>query len=290
MTDPMRPDDQPYTYGPEHYGVEHDDEPAPEERQPPASLGQAVLRTFAFARFTLLEYLRSGRIWVELLAAGVFYIVFLRGDIPAEKYFSLAGIFCLLLSLYTTSVIVGLGDRPQGYVVLARRVGRAGYLLGLYISTMVVLTLAYLLVAALTIGLSQVEGLPLLRWALGSLPLLLNVALLSALLLMLSPLVFSAGWRLLVLTLIALAFSGNWDFLGNAALETLPPTVQSVLSSLQTILGWPLVPAFSGFALALDPTYNSALTILVSQVSLLIALLGISIYSFVQREVLLSAE
>jgi hypothetical protein len=285
MTDPMRPDNQPYTYGPEHY-----DEPGPPARQPPASLGQAVLRTLAFAAFTLLEYLRSGRIWIELVAAGVFYLVFLRGEIPAEKYFSLAGIFCLLLSLYTTSVIVGLGDRPQGYVVLARRVGRAGYLLGLYLSAMVVLTLAYLLIAALTAGLSQAAGLTVLRWASGSLPMLLNVALLSALLLMLSPLVFSAGWRLLVLTLIALAFSGNWDFLGNAALATLSPTVQSVLSSLQTILGWPLVPAFSGFALALDPTYNSALTVLISQVSLLIALLGISIYSFSQREVLLSAE
>jgi hypothetical protein len=285
MTDPMRTNDQPYTYGSEHYN-----EPGPAERQPPPSLGRAVLRTLVFASFTLLEYLRSGRIWVELAAAGAFYIVFLRGDIPAEKYFSLAGIFCLLLSLYTTSVIVGLGDRPQGYVVLARRMGRAGYLLGLYISAMVVLTLAYLLVAALTAGLSQTAGLTPLRWALSSLPLLLNVALLSALLLMLSPLVFSAGWRLLVLTLIALAFSGNWDFLGNAALETLSPTVQSVLSSLQTILGWPLVPAFSGFALALDPSYNSGLTILVSQVSLLIALLGISIYSFVQREVLLSTE
>jgi hypothetical protein len=285
MTDPMRPNEQPYTYG-----SEHDDEPDQSEQQPTASLGRAVLRTFAFANFTLLEYLRSGRIWIELLAAGVFYLIFLRGEIPAEKYFSLAGIFSMLLALYTTSVIVGLGDRPQGYIILARRVGRASYLLGIYISTIVVLTLAYLLIAALTLGLSQTSGLSPLRWMLGSLPMLLNVALLSALLLMLSPMVFSAGWRLLVLTLIALAFSGNWDFLGNAALDTLSPVVRSVLSSLQTILGWPLVPAFSGFALALDPSYTNALTILIAQVSLLIALLGISIYSFSQREVLLSAE
>jgi hypothetical protein len=250
-----------------------------------------MLRTIAFTRFTLLEYLRSGRIWVEIAAAGVFYIIFLRGEISAEKYFSLSGIFCLLLSLYTTSVIVGLGDRPQGYVVLARRIGRAGYLFGLYLSALLVLTLVYLLVAALAAGLSQPGGLTLAAWAFGSLPLLLNVALLSALLLMLSPMVFSAGWRLLVLTLIALAFSGNWDFLGNGALEALPSVVQSVLSSLQTILGWPLVPAFSGFALALNPDYSSsALTILVSQVSLLVALLGIAIYSFSQRELLLSAE
>jgi hypothetical protein len=286
MTDPMRPDDQPTPYATEHY-----DEPGPTVPPAPASLGRAMLRTIAFTRFTLLEYLRSGRIWVEIAAAGVFYIIFLRGEISAEKYFSLSGIFCLLLSLYTTSVIVGLGDRPQGYVVLARRIGRAGYLFGLYLSALLVLTLVYLLVAALAAGLSQPGGLTLAAWAFGSLPLLLNVALLSALLLMLSPMVFSAGWRLLVLTLIALAFSGNWDFLGNGALEALPSVVQSVLSSLQTILGWPLVPAFSGFALALNPDYSSsALTILVSQVSLLVALLGIAIYSFSQRELLLSAE
>jgi hypothetical protein len=67
--------------------------------------------------------------------------------------------------------------------------------------------------------------------------------------------------------------------------------VQEILNSIQTILSWPMVPAFSGFALAMSRDYSgNAPAILVAQSSLLIALLGLSIYSFSRREVILQGE
>jgi hypothetical protein len=242
-----------------------------------------------FVGFTLIEYVRSGRIWLEIGAATAFYVVLLRGEIDTEKFFSLVGIFTLLLTLYTMSSVVSLGDRPQGYMVLARRIGRVGYLLGLYISAMVLVASIYMLLSAATATISQFTDLTLVGWLLGTLPLLLNVGLLAALLLLLSPLVFSTAWRLLVLGLIALAFSGN--FLGHAALDSLGPTLRGLLQGLQTVLGWPLVPPFSGFALSLSRDYSgSAPAILVSQASLLVALLTLAMYAFSRREVLFHIE
>jgi hypothetical protein len=111
----------------------------------------------------------------------------------------------------------------------------------------------------------------------------------AALLLVLSPLVLSTGWRLFMLGLIALAFSKN--FFGNAALETFPTLLQELLNSAQTILSWPMVPAFSGFALSMSRDYSgNAPAILVAQLSLIITLLGLSIYSFSRREIILQSE
>jgi uncharacterized membrane protein len=257
--------------------------------RPSAGAGRALQRTLLFTLFTLIEYMRSGRIWIELVATVAFYAVFLRGQLNAEKFFSLVGIYSLVLTIYTMSAIISLGDRPQGYIVLARRVGRAGYVLGLYCSALLILLLVYAVLSTLTATISDLTDLPLNGWLLGSLPLLLNVGLMSALILMLSPLIFSAGWRLFVLGMIALTFSGN--FLGSATIEQFPSLAQGVLRTLQTILGWPLVPAFSGFALSLSRDYSgNAPVILVAQASLLVALLSLSIYTFSRRELLLSGE
>lgn len=252
----------------------------------------ALLRTLSFVRFILVEYVRSGRILIELGVAGAFFAVFLRAGtigIDPEKFFSVSGIFMLLLTIYTMSAVLGLGDRPQGYVVLVRHVGRAGYLMGLYISGLVILTLIYGLLSLVTAAISHFVDLTLSGWLLGTLPLLLNLALLGSLILMLSPLVFSTGWRLFVLGLIALAFSKS--FLGNATLESLWPVVKEVLDSLQTILSWPMVPAFSGFALSLSRDYSgNAPAILTAQCSLLVVLLGLSVYSFSNRELILNTD
>lgn len=256
-------------------------------------LQPAIAHTLLLTGFTLIEYIRSGRIWIELGACTAFYVVFLRSGnnagIDAEKFFSLNGIFLLALTIYTMSAVIGLGDRPQGYVLLSRHIGRASYLLGLYLCAIIVLTILHILLSLATFALSRFTDLTLAGWFLGTLPLLLNIGLMAALLLLLSPLVFSTGWRLFVLGLIALAFSGN--FLGNATIERLPGIVQQILSSLQTILGWPMIPAFSGFALSMSRDYSgSAPVILIAQASLLFSLLGLSVYSFSRREIVLNAE
>lgn len=250
----------------------------------------AMKRILQFTGFTLLEYVRSARILVEIISIPVFYFIFLRGEMTAEYFFTVTGIYTPLLTLYTMSIVIGLGDRPQGYVLLARRLGRAGYLLGLFLATVLVVAATYGATCLLVGILNPPTDLTVEDWILGTLPLMLNVALLAALLMMLSPLVFPTGWRLFVLALIALAFSGN--ILGGTFREQLAdnfPAILSVLGGVQAILSWPLVPAFSGFALALSRDYSgSAPVVLLAQCSLLISLLGLSIYAFIRRDLIFS--
>lgn len=242
--------------------------------------------------FTLIEYLRSGRVLIEGAATVAFYLVFLRGGeagVSAEQFFTRVGIFTLVLAIYTMSNMAGLGDRPQGYVLLSRRMGRPEYLLGLYASGLVVLLSSYGLLSLATAGISRFADLSPLDWLLGTLPLTLNIGLLGALVMMLSPLVLSASWRLFVLGMIALAFSGN--FWGRAALDSLWPIVRTLLDSLQTILSWPMVPAFSGFTLAVSRDYSgSAPAILIAQAALIVVLLSLAIHIFLRRELILSGE
>lgn len=250
----------------------------------------SLKRTLQFTAFTLVEYARSGRVLVEL-AAGVaaFYLFFRRWATPmtAEYLFSTAGLFTLALTFYSASTVLSLGDRPQGYLVLARRLGRGGYLLGLYLAAQAVVWGVY---GALSLGVAlynPVPGLGVAGWALGSAPLLLNVALLSALLLLLAPMVLSTGWRLAILAVVALAFSGN--LIGGPTLATLPPALATALDVLRTVFSTPLLPAFTGFALSVSRDYagvNAAIP--VAQLSLTLSLLALAVYTFSRRELIFS--
>lgn len=251
------------------------------------------MRTLRFTGFTLLEYLRSGRVAVEIILTLAVYFIFLRrvGQIMTAEYlYSVLGIFTAALTLYTTAAFIGLGDRPQGYLVLVRGVSRGAYLMGMFLSALTIVAGAYGLLCIGVAVLNRPLDLDLVGWVLGTVPLLLNVGLLVALMIMLSPLVFPTGWRLFVLGLIALAFSSN--FIGGTLREEMPETLRSVLSAAQALLGGPLVPAFYGFQLSLTRDYSSATAFVnvLAQLFLLIALLGLAVYSFSRRDLIFSSN
>ncbi|MEI7642734.1 MAG: hypothetical protein WCJ55_00370 [Chloroflexales bacterium] len=251
------------------------------------------MRTLRFTGFTLLEYIRSGRVALEVIATLVVYFMFLRRvglAMNAEYFFSVTGIYTPALTLYSTAAFIGIGDRPQGYVLLSRGVSRIDYLLGIFLSALVIVAGSYGLLSIMAALLNRPPDLDLSGWLLGTLPLLLNVGLLSALMIMLSPMVFATIWRLFVLGLIALAFSSN--FIGGTLLESMPDSALMFLRAAQALLGGPLVPAFYGFQLAVtrDYTTSTAWANLFAQASLLISLLGLAIYSFSRRDLIFSHQ
>jgi hypothetical protein len=250
-----------------------------------------IARMLRFTLFTLVEYARSGRILVELAAtAAVFYLFFRRQASPmtGEYFFSAVGLFTLALTFYTGSTILGMGDRPHGYLVLARRLGRMGYLLGLYLAVQLVVAAAY---GAVSLGVAlsnPVLNLTPKGWIAGSIPLLLNVALLSALLLLLAPMVLTTGWRLVILGFVALAFSGS--LIGGPTLATLPPGVATALDVVRTLFSTPLLPAFTGFALAVSRDYDGINSVIpLTQLSLTLGLLSLAVYTFRRRELIFSS-
>jgi hypothetical protein len=253
---------------------------------------RTLIRTFRFVEFTLVEYVRSGRILVELLASVAFFYIFFRrwtSPPPPEYFFSTNGLFVLALTFYSISSILSLGDRPQGYVVLVRRLGRASYLLGLYIAAMVIAWAIYGLISLGVALYNPVSDLDVQGWLLGTAPLLLNVALLGALLTLLAPMVLTAGWRLMVLALVAIAFSGN--LIGGQTLANLPSAVATGLNVLRTIFSTPLLPAFGGFALSVDRDYTGLYAAIpVSQLSLTLGLLALAVYAFSKREIIFSGS
>ncbi|HEX9373150.1 MAG TPA: hypothetical protein VF897_19210 [Roseiflexaceae bacterium] len=250
----------------------------------------AFIRTLRFAAFTLVEYARSGRILVELIAGMIFFYVFLRRwtSAPSPQYFfSATSLFTLALSFFTASTVMGLGDRPQGYLMLAGRLGRAGYLVGLYLATQAIVGGVYGLICLATALYNPVQGLDMRNWVLGSIPLLLNAALLCALLTLLAPMVLPATGRLAVLALVAVAFSGS--LIGGQTLADLPAPLTLALSVLRTILSTPLLPAFTGFELAVTRQYDGiAFAIPLAQLSLALGLLSLAVYVFGRREIIFS--
>jgi hypothetical protein len=249
----------------------------------------AFNRTLHFIVFTLIEYVRSGRILVELLATVVFFYIFLwRWTAQPDYFFSTVGLFTLGLTFSTISAMQRLGDRPQGYLILMRQIGRGTYLLGLYLAALLVVLGIYVLVSLGAILLQRIIGMDLRIWLLGSLPLLLNVALLGSLLTLLAPMVLTASWRLAVLAIFAIAFSGN--LLSGPVMARLG-AVAGVLEVLRTIFSTPLLPPFTGFELSRTQNYTGInLVIPIAQLSLTLGLLALAVYSFSRRELIFSTS
>ncbi|MFL5802406.1 MAG: hypothetical protein ACJ8CR_11795 [Roseiflexaceae bacterium] len=249
----------------------------------------SLKRTFSFIVFTLTEYARSGRILIELLASIVFFYLFLwRWTAEPDYFFSTAGLFALGLTFSTISAMQRLGDRPQGYLILVRRIGRGTYLLALYLAALVIVLAMYLLISLGVVLLQRISGLDVRTWLLGTIPLLLNVALLGALLTLLAPMVLVAGWRLAILALVAIAFSGN--LLGGLVMQRLGP-LASALEVLRTIFSTPLLPAFTGFALSVSRDYSGiGFAIPLAQLSLTLSLLALAVYAFTRRELIFSGS
>jgi hypothetical protein len=255
-------------------------------------LFRPFIRVIALTFFTGIEYLRSWRIGGDILATiGFCYLFFVAdwgGVLDVPHFFSFTSIFLFIISLYTMSATLSLADRPQSYLLLSRKLGRAGYLMGLYLHASMMIFASYLFISLWGWLFGGVD-LHVIDWLIGSLPLLLNTLLFLALLLLLSPLVFSTGWRLFVLSLFALAFSGS--FFTGTAQNPFPQWLQSVLQGLQTLLSFPLVPAFSGFALAIEHEVSLyAAIVIVAQFSLLVALLGLAFFAFSRRELMFGIE
>jgi hypothetical protein len=240
----------------------------------------ALRRLGTYIRFTLTDYLRSGRIIIELVASVLFWGLFLRDRILGmEQFFSLTGIFTLLMALYTTAALLSIGERPQGYVILTRPLGRSGYLLGLYLSALIIVCTMFVLVSGLTIVFNRPFDFiwrDLLRSAV---PLLLNVALLSSLVVLLSALVLPNVLRLALLAVLAVAlYSQAWH---------LSPVYQFI-EPLQSLFSWPIYPAMAGFKLATSRDWSTgAIYIPLAQLALVVLLLSLALIAFKRRDVIL---
>ncbi len=244
-------------------------------------------QVWSFTTFQFAEYVRSGRIVIELVATVLFWGLFLRQyPVQVEQYFSLAGVLTLLMTLYTSTALLGLGERPQGYVLLTRPLGRSGYLLGLYLVTVIVVCLMFILLTAVTLiydrFVFQSFGLGGGEIAKGALPLVLNIALLGALMTLLSSLVLTNTWRLVLLAILAIALYSNAWHLWEGVYRFIEP--------FQSLFSWPVLPAIAGFKLATTRDYSSGgIWIPLAQAALTVLLLSIALSSFRRRDVILKS-
>jgi len=240
-------------------------------------------------RFTLREYIRSGRVLAELMAMPVVAWLFfwpngaVKGLDPVW-FFSMAAIFFVLLAAYTMFAVVRLGGRPQAYVIISRELGRRGFLLGLYSAALVVAVAVYLLFSALIaiIWSTRPHTLSFGGWLAGSLPLLLNAAMIAALVLLIAPLVLPTRPRLIILALMMVALSRDVDLFGHT-------TASAAFRPVQALLGIPLLPALSGFALSVQGSYGiAAALVLLGQLAIIVVLLALALFAFDRRELMLA--
>ena len=246
----------------------------------------ALRRILTFTRLMLTEYTRSGRILIELTLAVAFWGLFFqnpRGFVGLDQIFQLSAIFTLLLTLYTSSSMLSLADRPQSYIVLTRPLARRGYLLGIFIASVTVVWLAFAVVLVLTLVINNPVDLTFRDVVLGSVPTMLNIALLSALMILISSLVLKNTPRLLLLAALAIAlYSNSWS----------QARTNPFISALQSIFSLLLVPSMKGYQLAQNRIFTAGdfAAILLAQVAMTALILSLATLAFSRRDLILSGR
>ncbi len=248
------------------------------------------LRTLTCARFVLIDYLRSWRYLVEILVGLVIAGLFLTpwGSFNAPQFFSVAGLFMLAQSAYTTWAIFGRGRRPEGYVVLARPLGRSGYLVGHYLASLATTIMVYLVVTLAVLLMNwldnQLRGFfSAEEWLRGTLPLLMDAAVVSAFMTLITPLVVTAWPRLVALALLVLALSSETKLFENLGAAWIVVRLHELFSLL-------LLPLVAGFMLAAQRGYTAdSVGILAQQSALALVLLGLALFAFGRRELILTS-
>jgi hypothetical protein len=251
---------------------------------------------WAWTRFTLSEYTRSGRILIEMVAFVAFAYIFLRKPndnaiLTFTQFFGMVAVFVLAQTVYTTSVLVSMGNRAQGYVVLARPLGRKGYLIGLWLVAFLIgignLLLCSLVAALVNPAQSQSATPAIGVWFFGAMPLVLDIALVAALVLFLSSLVLSSGWRLVMLAVLALASVGSTDVFSK--IVNVEGPISRILAAVRTIVALPLTPLLAGFELSVQLQYSpQAVAIIGGQIALLVAVLAFAMFAFDRRDIILN--
>jgi hypothetical protein len=245
----------------------------------------ALRRIAIFARLMLTEYIRSGRILIELTLAVAFWGLFFqnpRGEIALDQVFQLSAIFSLLLTLYTSSSMLNLADRPQSYMVLTRPLARSGYLLGIYVASVLLVWGAFFIVLLLTLLVNRPLDLTVRDAVLGSIPTMLNIALLAALMLLISSQVLKNTPRLLLLAALAIAlYSNSWS----------QARANPIISALQSIFSLLLVPSMKGYQLAQNRVLTAGdFAILLAQVAMTALILSLATLAFSRRDLILSGR
>jgi len=242
-----------------------------------------LYRLVTFVRFLFVEHVRSGRILVELGGTIAFWTVFFRNRGPAplqlDVFFSLSSIWMLLLTFYTASALLGVAERPQGYLLLTRPLGRRGYLLGFYVVAVMVALLMYALITLLTVVINRPLDWSVIEWAKGSVPLVLNIGLVAALMTLMSSLVLRNSQRLVVLALLAVILYSQTFHLRSFF---------RFIQPIQSALSWLIVPPLRAYQLATTRVFESTdLFVLLGQIGLTAVLLGLALWAFSHRSVIL---
>ncbi len=248
-------------------------------------------RTLSFSRFTVKEYVRSGRVLVEIMALVIglwlFFLPQIKDGLDATYFFGVAGLLIPALAAVTTVLIMRLGNRPQGYVVLGRRLGRAGYLFGLYLSATFITLLSYaLLLLVVLVGSRLINPVVIspVTWAQGTLPLMLNAGIVAAFVMILMPLLLPDWMRLLVLvSFLAVGVSGLSKEYGLFESSNLG----GLLERAADLLAIAITPVARGYMLATSHAYDSlAVETLLIQLGMVLILLGLALMMFCRREII----
>jgi len=138
-------------------------------------------------------------------------------------------------------------------------------------------------VLVLVQSVAQPATFSLDRWILGTLPLLLNTAIVAGFTTLMTPLVITKGWRLIILCLLLAGAGGLNASMNSIGINSSGEALGRILS----LAGIVVMPVASGYVLPVGGGFDRpAIEVILGQIAMMLVLLALMLFAFCRRELI----
>ena len=220
----------------------------------PNSMWQLVRRI-------LTEYMQSQRILIEWGSAIVVATILIRDSTNTHTMMATWSLYTILVALYTTSVLADIAEQPFQMQRLLAIQSRQAYISAYLIAANAVVISSYIIVVAVSF-LTAPLARPTLEILGASLPSLLVLSsIVTAVMLMLTPLVANTQQRIVVLLLITIPLS--WNIIGPAIQHIIGPEYTTIIAAFTTIWGVLLWPSLHLYTITITPQIDRMMVVMI---------------------------
>jgi hypothetical protein len=202
----------------------------------------------------LRDHMRSQRILVELSVMAFTAFFVLRHLTESQAVQATLALYCLLMALYTTSVLADSNEQPAAIQRLLAMTNRESLLFAIAGSVMIIMSVSYLVLSMATMVLNP-QAMPSIMTTILALPSIMLVIMTSIILMLLmTPLIATTTQRLIILAVVTIPIA--WNIVVSTINLSMPYVDGALVSAMTTIWGVMLLPGFTVYNHAIHPTYD----------------------------------
>lgn len=214
-----------------------------------------MLKQSQLVRLILTDYVQSQRILIECGSVVAVSLLLVRDTTNANTMLAIWTLYAVLLALYTTSVLADIAEQPFQIQRLLAIQSRRTYISAYLIAANIIVISSTSILALLSLWVAPFAQPTLMVLVMAVPSMLVLIGVMTALMLMLTPLVASTQQRIVVLLIITIPLA--WNIIAPLIQRVAGTNFTALIAGLMTLWGIILWPTLHLYTITITPKFDS---------------------------------